>query len=91
MEHQKILNLVNKASDDRFGTRKKNIINDQSSATYTAENKIICRTEVFNSNLWNYNDAYILLTCYITIIGDSRTRVAFKNRAPISKCIKRSW
>ena len=51
MEHQKMLNLVNKASDDRFGARKKNSINDSSSASYTAENKIIYMTEVFNCNL----------------------------------------
>ena len=30
MEHQKILNLLNEASDSRFVTRKLNIVNDQS-------------------------------------------------------------
>ena len=30
MEHQKILNLLNEASNSKFVTRKWNIVNDQS-------------------------------------------------------------
>ena len=40
MEHQKILNLLNEASDSKFVTRKWNIVNDQSNANYDAENEI---------------------------------------------------
>ena len=39
MEHQKTLNLLNEASDSKFVTR--NIVNDQSNASYSVENEII--------------------------------------------------
>ena len=41
MEHQKILNLLNEASDSKFVTRKWNIFNDQSYSNYDAGNEII--------------------------------------------------
>ena len=41
-------------------TRKWNMVNDQSSASYDAGNEIIYNTEVLQSNLCDYNDAYIL-------------------------------
>ena len=40
MEHQKLLNLLNKASNSTFTTRKWNIINDHSKANYQVGNKI---------------------------------------------------
>ena len=40
MEHQKILNLLNEASDSKFVTRKWNIVNDQSNSNYDVENEI---------------------------------------------------
>ena len=36
MEHQKMLNLLNEASDSKFVTRKWNIVNDDSKANYNA-------------------------------------------------------
>ena len=69
MEHQKILNLLNEASDSKFVTRKWNIVNDQSNANYDVGNEIIYNTEVLKSNFCNYNDAYILVRGNITIIG----------------------
>ena len=44
MDHQKILNLLNEVGDSRFVTRKWNILNDQSNATYDVGNEIICNT-----------------------------------------------
>ena len=41
MEHQKISNLLNEASDSKFKTRKKSIVNDQSNLNYDVGNKII--------------------------------------------------
>ena len=61
MEHQKILNLLNEASDSKFVTRKWNIVNDQSNANYDVGNEIIYNTEVLKSNLCDYSDAYILV------------------------------
>ena len=50
-------------------------------------NEIIHSTEVLKSNLCDYNDACILVTVDITIIGHQVTQVAFKNCAPFIKCI----
>ena len=48
MEHQKILNLVNRANDSKFVTRKWNIVNDNSKANYGVGNEMIYSTEVLN-------------------------------------------
>ena len=39
MEHQKILNWLNKASDSKFVTRKWNIVNDTSKSNYGRGNE----------------------------------------------------
>ena len=57
MERQKILNLLNDASNFRFVTRKWKIINDQSDANYAAQNEIIFSTGVLKSNHCYYTDA----------------------------------
>ena len=41
MDHQKILNLLNEASDTKFVKRKWNTANDQSNANYNVRNEII--------------------------------------------------
>ena len=87
MEHQKLLNLLNDASNFRFAKIKRNIVNDQLNANYNVGNKIICNTEVLKYNICYYNDAYILLRFDITIIENSLTQVTFKNYAPFIKCI----
>ena len=46
MEHQKILNFLNEASDSKFVTRKWNIANDNSKANYGVRNEITYNTEV---------------------------------------------
>ena len=46
MEHQKILNLLNEASDSKFVTRKWNIVNDQSNSNYDVGTEIIYNTKV---------------------------------------------
>ena len=86
MEHQKILNLVNRANDSKFVTRKWNIVNDNSKANYGVGSGIIYNTQVLRSNLCDYNDAYILVRGDITITGAAVTEVAFKNCAPFTKC-----
>ena len=78
MEHQKILNLLNGASDSKFVRRKWSIVNDQSNANYNVRNEIIYNTELLKSNPCDYNDAYILVRRDITIAGDNGTQVAFK-------------
>ena len=78
MEHQKILNLLNGASDSKFMRRKWIIVNDQSNANYDVRNEIIYNPELLKSNPCDYNDAYILVRRDITIAGDNGTQVAFK-------------
>ena len=59
MEYQKILKLLNEASDSTFVTRKWNITNDQSYGKDGERNEIIYNTDVLKSNLCDYNNAYI--------------------------------
>ena len=40
MEHQKILNLLNEATDSKFLTRKWNIVNNNSHVNYNTANEI---------------------------------------------------
>ena len=92
MEHQKILNLLNEASDSKFVTRKWSMslinVHDQSNASCDVGNKIICNKEILKSNLCDYNDVYILVKNNITIAGRNlATEVAFKNFASFTKCI----
>ena len=54
---------------------------------HNAGNEITYNKEVLKSNLCDYNDAYILVTGNITIIGHQETQVALKNCAPFTKCI----
>ena len=90
MECQKILNLLNEASDSRFMSRKWNIVNDQSSANYDIENEIIYNKEVLKSSLSDYNNAYILLRGdIVTTAHDNPTPVAFRNCTPFIKCISK--
>ena len=46
MEHQKILNLLNKANDSKFVTRKWNIVNDNSQRNYNVANEITYNREL---------------------------------------------
>ena len=83
MEHQKILNLSNKAKDSKFVTRKWNIANFNSKADYDVANEITYNLEVLKSNLCDFNDAYILERDSITIIGHQVTQAAFKKLCTI--------
>ena len=87
MEHQKILYLLNEASDFKFVTRKWNIVNNQSNANYDVGNEVIYNTEVLKSNFCDYNDVYILVKRDITITAAPATQVSFKNCVPFTKCI----
>ena len=101
MEHQKITNLLDSASNQpsKFRTRNWVKINDESRGTYTRKD-IKFKTTMLKSNLCDYADAYILVKGTITITGagddaaarraDERNKgVIFKNCAPFTKCISR--
>ena len=68
--------MINKASDSRFVTIKRNIVNYQSSASYDVGNEIIYDTEIIKSNLCDYSDAYFQVKGNITIIRHAVTQVA---------------
>ena len=87
LDHQNISNLLNKANDSKFVTRKRNIANGQSNANYEVVNEIYYNTEVLKSNLSDYNDAYILVRGDITIIGHQATQVAFTNCLSSTPCL----
>ena len=59
----------------------------QSNANYVVGNEINNSTEVLKSNIWDNNDAYILVRGNITTIGDNGKQVAFKNYSPFIMCI----
>ena len=87
MEHQKILNLLNDVNDFKFVTRKWNTVNDNSKANYDAGNENTYNTEVLESNLCDYNDAYISVTGDITVTAAPQILVGFINSTPFTKCI----
>ena len=50
MEHQKLLDLLHKASDSKLVTRNWKIVNDQLNANYDARIEIFYNTKVLKSN-----------------------------------------
>ena len=77
MEHEKILNSLNEANYSKFVVRQWNIVNDSSKPNYGVGNEITYNTEVFRSNLYDYNVTHILVRGYITIRASGATQVAF--------------
>ena len=63
MEYQKIINLLNNASNQPSKFRRKNWIekNDQSRGTYNANSDIKFKTTILKSSLRDYSDSYILV------------------------------
>ena len=76
-----MLNLFNESSNSKF-VKKWNIVNDQSSANYSAGNEIIQNREVLRSTLCDYNDAYILVKV-ITFIGHNMSSTSIQNLSTI--------
>ena len=76
----------------KLATTKWYIINDQNKTDYGEGNEgstnVKFETKVIKSNC-DASDAYILVTENITSTNtsDANTRIAFKNRAPFTKCI----
>ena len=87
MEYQKLLHLLNEATNSKFVTKKWSIVNDQPNANYHVGKEITYNTEVLKSNLGFCNDAYILVRGDITIVEIHATQVELKSCAPFTKCI----
>ena len=99
MEYQKIVNLIDDASNQPSKFRTKNWveINDESRGTSNVNSQIKFKTTMLKSSLGDYSDAYIPVETKITITGrgddnaarqvDKRDKsVAFKNCAPFINC-----
>ena len=101
MEYQKIANLIDSASIQPSKLRARNWVEiiDESRGIYTSNN-IKFKPTMLRSNLWDYEDAYILVKEAITITDagdddaakrlDQRNKgVMFKICGPFTKCISR--
>ena len=99
MEYDKINNLLDCESEilSKFFTRQYVQVNSLSN-TYNENKSIRFKTPMLRSDLCNYADAYILITCTITVtapagannIRDKKNRpVILKNNEPFVSCITR--
>ena len=78
---------MNEGSDSKFVTTKWNIVNNQSYTNHDVGNEIIYNTEVLKSNLYDYNDAFILVSGDITDAAVHETQIVFKNCVSFATCI----
>ena len=84
MEHQKIANLLDSASNQPSKFRTKNWveINNESRRVYTTGSDIKFKTTMLRSSLCDYADAYILVkgTIIITGAGDAAAAIQADER-----------
>ena len=80
METQKIINLLNNTENEysTFATKKWYIIDSESKGNYSHQNPIRFLTNSLESSLWDYSDAYILLTGDIAVTGGNDNTKNFK-------------
>ena len=71
MEYQKIVNLIDDASNQPSKFRTKNWveINDESGGTYNVNSLIKFKTIMLKSSLCDYSDVYIFVKGKIAITG----------------------
>ena len=96
MEYQEITNLLSTTSDNvpRFVTKKWVEVHDQSGNAenrYNPSKQIRFKTSMLRSDLFDFNDVYIVVKGTITVAGTTsgnrRNRpLAFKNNAPFTSC-----
>ena len=88
METQNIPNLLKNSENEysNFAAKKWYVIDSKSKGNYSQENPIKFLTSSLESNLCDYSDAYVLVTCNIAVTGaDNNTKVALKNCASFRK------
>ena len=91
MEAQKIVNLLNDTDNEnsKFAMKKLHIIiiDSKTTGAYSPSDEIIFLTNLLESSLCDYSDAYLLVTGNINVTGgNANTRVAFKNCASFNEC-----
>ena len=69
MEHEKIMNLLDKTPNQPCKVRTKNWveINDDGSGTCNKDCQIKFKTSMLKSKFYNYSDAYVVVSETITI------------------------
>ena len=98
MKHEKIMNLLDNASNQPSKFRTKNWVemNDESRGTYNTNSQIKFKTTMLKSSLSCYSDAYILFEGTITVpktaaananANNANKKVIFKNYASYINCI----
>ena len=100
METQKTVNLLTGSDNEnsKFATKKWYVIDSESKGKYSKDDDPIkFSTKSIESSLYDYSDAYILVTGNIAVkrknVADTADialvatiQVAFKNCAPFEKC-----
>ena len=99
MEYQKIINLLDSASNQPSKFRAKNWveINNDSRGTCSANKLINFKTPMLRFSLCDYNDAYILVKRNISVNNtgtaaapnNRNKKVIFKNCVPFTSCISK--
>ena len=97
MEYQKIINLLENASNQQSKFRTNNWvkINDESRKACNVNSQIKFKTTMLKSSLYDYSDAQILVKGTITVNNTGTAaapnnrskKVIFKSCAPFTNCI----
>ena len=94
MKTQKIVNLLNgfDSENSKFATKNWYVIDSEWDDSYSKDEEIKFLTGSVESSLYDYSDAYILVTESIRITrGNEHTKVSFKNCTPFQKCRANKW
>ena len=90
METQKTVNLLTGSDNEnsKFATKKWYVIDSESKGKYSKDDDPIkFSTKSIESSLYDYSDAYILVTGNITATpNNGAAQVAFKDCAPFKDC-----
>ena len=89
MEPQKIINLLKDSRNypSKFTTKKWHVNDSETKGQYKKENPIHFITDSTKSCLYDYSDAYILVTRDTTVArGNVNTNVTFKNCTQFKTC-----
>ena len=98
MEFQNVVNFLDTTSDDkdlpRFVIKKWIEVYDQSRGNYNVNKEIRIKASMLRSDLWDFNDAYIIVKGDITLEGindatKQNKNLAFKNNAPFINCVSK--
>ena len=99
MEHQKISNMLNDASNQpsKFRARNWVEINYEARGTYSPKKQIKFKISVLRFSLCDYGDAYILVKGNLAVNNtaeagaapdNANKKLIFKNCAPFTNCIR---